>query len=58
MTFDLRLSIGVLLLACGLVLVAHGATIGTLVLGVNINLWWGLVVTAFGALMAWLGWRH
>ena len=57
MTFDLRLSIGLLLLACGLVLVLHGVTVGTLVLGININLWWGLIVTAFGALMSWLGWR-
>ena len=57
MTFDLRLSIGLLLLACGLVLVLHGISVGTLVLGVNINLWWGLIVTASGAAMAWLGWR-
>jgi hypothetical protein len=57
MTFDLRLSIGLLLLASGLVLVLHGVTVGTLVLGININLWWGLIVTAFGALMSWLGWR-
>jgi hypothetical protein len=57
MTFDLRMSIGLLLLACGLVLVLHGVFVGTPVLGININLWWGLIVTAFGALMAWLGWR-
>ena len=57
MTFDLRLAIGLLLLASGLVLVLHGVTVGTLVLGININLWWGLIVAGFGALMSWLGWR-
>lgn len=57
MTFDLRVSIGVLLLACGIVLVLHGVSVGALVLGINVNLWWGLVVTAFGALMTWLGLR-
>ena len=57
MTFDLRISIGLLLLACGLVLVGHGVSVGTLVLGININLWWGLIVAGFGALIAWLGWR-
>lgn len=57
MTFDLRLSIGLLLLACGLVLVLHGVSVGTLVLGINVNLWWGLIVTTVGAVMAWLGWR-
>ena len=58
MTFDLRLLIGLLLLACGIVLVLHGVVVGTLVLGVNINLWWGLIVTAFGAMMSWLGSRR
>jgi hypothetical protein len=57
MSFDLRLSIGLLLLACGSVLVVHGLVVGTLVLGININLWWGLVVAGFGAVMSWLGRR-
>jgi hypothetical protein len=26
-------------------------------LGIDVNLWWGLVLLAFGALMLWLGWR-
>jgi hypothetical protein len=57
MSFDLRLSIGLLLLACGSVLVVHGLAVGTLVLGININLWWGLVVAGFGGVMTWLGKR-
>jgi hypothetical protein len=57
MTFDLRFAIGLLLVSCGMVLVLHGLSVGTLVLGINVNLWWGMVVAAFGAVMAWLGWR-
>lgn len=55
MTFDLRLAIGLLLLACGLVLVLHGLVVGTLVLGVNVNLWWGAVVSLFGGAMTFFG---
>ena len=57
MSFDLRLSIGLLLLACGGVLTLHGLIVGTRVLDININLWWGLVVAGFGAVMSWLGRR-
>ena len=57
MTFDLRLSIGLLLLFCGIVLFLHGLAVGTLVLGVNINLWWGAVCAICGALLAFFGWR-
>jgi hypothetical protein len=57
MTFDLRLSIGLLLLSCGMVLVVHGLVVGTPVLGVNINLWWGAVVSVFGGGMTFFGAR-
>lgn len=57
MTFDLRLSIGLLFLCCGLILLLHGAFVGTLVLGINVNLWWGLVMVVFGSVMAYLGSR-
>ena len=57
MTFDLRLSIGLLLLCCGVVLMLHGLLVGVLVLGVNINLWWGVVLVFFGSGMAYLGAR-
>jgi hypothetical protein len=57
MTFDLRLSIGLLLLCCGVVLMLHGLLVGVLVLGVNINLWWGAVLVFFGSGMAYLGAR-
>ncbi len=26
-------------------------------LGIHINLWWGLVLLVFGAVMLWLGWH-
>ncbi len=57
MIFDLRLSIGLLLFCCGVVLLLHGLVVGVLVLDININLWWGAVLVLFGALMAYLGWR-
>lgn len=55
MVFDLRLSIGLLLLLCGIVLMLHGIVVGVLVLGINVNLWWGLVLVVFGSAMAYLG---
>ena len=58
MTFDLRVSIGLLLLCCGVVLVLHGLTVGTLVLGVNINLWWGAVLVLSGGVLAYFGLRR
>jgi hypothetical protein len=54
MNFDLGLSIGLLLLICGLILLLHGLLVGTLVLDVNINLWLGAVVVVFGS--AWPIW--
>ena len=57
MTFDLRLSIGLLLLICGVILLLHGLFVGVLVLDVNVNLWWGAVLVVFGGAMTYLGWR-
>ena len=46
----------------GLVLAAHGALSDAAItersLGYNVNLWWGLVLLAFGALLLWLGRRR
>jgi hypothetical protein len=55
--FDLRLSIGLLLLCCGAVLLLHGLIVGTLVLGINVNLWWGAVLAVFGSWMTFMGLR-
>ncbi len=63
---DVRVPIGGLFTALGLLLGGYGfATLGETAqyarsLSVNINLWWGLVMLAFGLLLllgAWLGRR-
>ena len=41
MPLDLRLAIGVLLSTFGTILVIEGAVEHAMVLGVNVNLWWG-----------------
>ena len=55
---DLRLPIGMLFTLVGALLSVYGLfTFGSKVysrsLGININLWWGLALLAFGGLM-WL----
>jgi hypothetical protein len=54
---DLRLPLGLLLAFYGVILIATGATAGTLVVGININLWWGSVLLIFGAAMILLARR-
>ena len=54
---DLRLPLGLLLAFYGLVLIATGAIAGTLVVGININLWWGSALLIFGAAMVLLARR-
>jgi hypothetical protein len=52
---DIRVPIGLLFCAIGLILVVYGAVSGPVQyersLGININLWWGSVLLLFGALM-------
>jgi hypothetical protein len=54
---DLRLPLGLLLAFYGVILIATGAIDGTLVLGVNVNLWWGAVLLVFGTAMVYLARR-
>ena len=63
MGLDLRWPIGLMFSLVGLLLVVYGvisasdAEMYQRSLGININIWWGLVLLAFGAfmlLMAWL----
>ena len=54
---DLRLPLGLLLAFYGVILIATGATAGTLVVGINIDLWWGGVLLIFGAAMMLLARR-
>ena len=56
MSFDIRLPIGTLFLALGLILIAYGLVSDPAIyrehsLGVNINLAWGAAMAGFGAIM-------
>lgn len=57
MSFDLRLPIGLLFAAFGVILAIDGLVAHRLVLDINVNLWWGVVMIAFGAAMLGLAAR-
>jgi len=56
---DLRLPIGLLFSLFGVILVVYGLVSDSGLygrsLGINVNLWWGLVLLAFGLIMLFLG---
>ena len=55
MGFDIRWPIGLLFVTFGVLLAGFGlasdASLYQRSLGVNVNLWWGVVMLAFGAVM-------
>jgi hypothetical protein len=61
MNLDLRLPIGLMFSIFGLMLAVFGLTSGTAIydrsLGINVNLWWGLALLAFGLVMLWFAMR-
>jgi len=61
MSLDLRIPIGLLFGALGVLLLAYGLGTGAELyqqsLGVNVNAWWGLVMLLFGLFMLGLAWR-
>ena len=61
MNFDLRLPIGLMFSIFGAILAVFGLVGDPAIyrhsLGININLWWGLVLLAFGLSMLALAWR-
>lgn len=61
MDLDVRLPIGSMFTIVGILLVIYGLTSNPAIyqqsLGININLWWGLVLVVFGLVMLWLVWR-
>jgi hypothetical protein len=61
MKLDLRLPIGMMFSIIGSLLVVFGlfsdSAIYTRSLGINVNLWWGLVLLVFGMLMLGLALR-
>ena len=61
MSFDLRIPVGLMFTLFGLILVGVGLfgdpALYQQSLGINMNLWWGLVMTIFGILMLFFAWR-
>ena len=61
MNLDLRLPIGLMFSAFGVMLTGYGLVSDDAIyarsLGVNVNLWWGLVLVVFGLVMLWLAMR-
>ena len=58
MKLDLRLPIGLMFSIIGALLAVFGAASDPAIyqrsLGINVNLWWGLVLVVFGLAMLWL----
>ena len=58
MKLDLRLPIGLMFSIIGAMLVLFGMVSDTAIyersLGINVNLWWGVVLIVFGLTMLWL----
>ena len=61
MGLDIRIPIGLLFTIIGTVLVLSGLIIDSAVyqrsLGINVNLWWGLIMLVFGVAMYMFGRR-
>lgn len=61
MGLDIRLPIGAMFVVLGLMLVVYGIVSDPAIyeasLGVNVNVWWGIVLTLFGAVFLLLGRR-
>jgi len=61
MKLDLRLPIGLMFAIFGAMLTLYGLVSSDAIyatsLGINVNLWWGLVLLAFGVVMLVLGRR-
>lgn len=61
MRFDLRLPIGLMFSIVGVLLTGYGLVSDRAIyqrsLGINVNLWWGMVLVAFGLVMLGLAMR-
>ena len=63
MGLDIRLPLGMIFLAIGLLMTIYGLiTLGSPIyatsMGMNLNLIWGVVMLLFGGTMSWLGRRR
>jgi len=58
---DVRIPIGGMFTVFGVVLIVFGIFSDKALyersLGINVNLWWGLVLLVFGLVMLWLAYR-
>jgi len=58
---DVRIPIGGMFTIFGVVLMVYGLVSDKVMyersLGINVNLWWGLVLLVFGSVMLWLAYR-
>lgn len=61
MGLDIRIPVGGMFALLGALLAGYGlfdgAALSQRSLGINIDLWWGAIMFAFGALMLTLAWR-
>ena len=61
MRLDLRLPIGLMFSLFGAILVVYGFVSNRAIyarsLGINVNLWWGVVLLVFGLVMLWFALR-
>ena len=61
MGLDIRIPLGALFSLLGILLAGYGLRGGAVLarrsLGINIDLWWGVVLLVFGAAMLALAWR-
>jgi len=65
MNVDIRIPIGLMFVIFGAILTVFGLVtsfgsshdIYQRSLGININLWWGIINLVFGLAMSWLAWR-
>jgi hypothetical protein len=62
MGLDIRIPIGLLFAVVGAILILAGLVLNSEIyrssLGININLWWGLVMIIFGLTMIFFGKRN
>jgi len=58
---DVRIPIGGMFTIFGVVLIVYGLVSDPAIyqrsLGINVNLWWGIVLLVFGLVMLWLAYR-
>ncbi len=61
MGLDIRIPLGMMFTILGFLLTGFGLFSDPAIyqrsLGIDVNLWWGLVLLVFGSVMLWLGWR-